>query len=312
LRARHYAASTERSYVRWTVRYVRFHGVRHPAELGDAEVALFLSHLASVGKVSASTQNQALCALVFLYKEVVGKPLGDLGPYRFAQRPKVLPVVLAQEEVGRLLPLLTHPQRLMAELMYGSGLRVGECVSLRTKDLDLARKCISVRQAKGAKDRQTILPDVLLAPLHRQVDLAGVQLKQDIAQGFVGATLPYAYDRKATSAGQSLAWQYLFPASRLTTADDGRHYRHHQDPSTIQRAVRQAAKRAKLTKRVGCHTLRHSFATHLLERGTDLRTIQTLLGHKNIRTTQIYTHVCERGTLGALSPLDAFTAAQAH
>ncbi len=308
LGARHCARSTEKAYVQWTLRFVRYHGVRHPNELGEPEVAAFLGHLVTEDNVSASTQNQALCALVFLYKEVVKRPLGDLGPYRFSSRPQTLPVVLSQTEVGALVRQLEPPYRLMAEAMYGSGLRVGECVALRVQDVDFDRKCITVRAGKGRKDRATLLPDRLIPGLQRQIELARIRLADDLDAGFVGATLPYAYDRKVPSAPQELGWQFIFAASRLCTDSDGARHRHHLDASAVQRAMKLAVQRAAVNKRAGCHTLRHSFATHLLEGGTDLRAIQTLLGHKSIKTTQIYTHVAIRGALGAISPLDRLAA----
>ncbi|MBL8785450.1 MAG: integron integrase [Deltaproteobacteria bacterium] len=304
LRGRQYSPATEKAYVQWVLRYVRFHGIKHPKDLGEVEVAAFLQHLVVEEQVSASTQNQALCALVFLYREVIGQPLGDLGPFRYAERPSTLPVVMAREEVERVITEMGPPYRLMAQLMYGSGLRLGECVSLRVKDVDFARKCIVVRAGKGEKDRQTLLAEAILASLRRQVDQARIRLEDDLEVGFEGATLPMAYARKAASAGRQLDWQFLFAASRLSVGLDGKSYRHHVDPSALQRAVRVASEKAGITKRIGCHTFRHSFATHLLENGTDLRTIQTLLGHSSVRTTQIYTHVAVRATLGAVSPLD--------
>ncbi|MFO0748092.1 MAG: integron integrase [Myxococcota bacterium] len=304
LSARQYADATQKAYVQWALRFIRFHGVRHPKEMGEKEVTDFLSSLVVQGKVAASTQNQALCALVFLYKEVIGRPLGDLGPYRFAERPQTLPVVLTQVEAATLIRALEPPYRLMGELLYGSGLRVSECVALRVQDLDFGRKCIAVRHGKGAKDRLTLLPERAVPALQRHVDQARIRLANDLESGFAGATLPKAYDRKSPHAGQSLEWQYLFPASRFCADGDETQRRHHLDPSALQRAMKHAVGQSALNKRVGCHTLRHSFATHLLEAGTDLRTIQTLLGHKSIKTTQLYTHVAARGVLGAVSPLD--------
>lgn len=303
LRARHYSEATERAYVHWVLRFVRFHGVRHPGEMGEEEVVAFLNDLIVVQEVSASTQNQALCALVFLYKEVIGRPLGVLGPYRYAPRAVSLPVVLERDEVLAILERLEAPFRLMAELMYGSGLRVGECVSLRVADIDLARRCVVVRDGKGGKERQTLLPDAVAPEMQRQLELVRVRLQDDCEAGFSGVSLPDAMSRKAPSAGRELPWQFLFAASRMYEIGS-RRYRHHLDASVVQRALRQAVLESGITKRAGCHALRHSFATHLLEGGTDLRTIQTLLGHSSVKTTQIYTHVATRGVLGALSPLD--------
>jgi len=304
LRLRQCSLATEKAYVRWTVRFIKFHGMRHPDELGEAEVVKFLNGLVVEGQVSASTQNQALCALVFLYKEVLGRPLGELGPYRFAERAATLPTVLERGEAMAVIRQLAPPYRLMAELMYGSGLRVSECVSLRVQDIDLARRCITVRAAKGAKDRQTLLPEALVNGLQQMIDLARTRLEADIDGGFAGATLPAAFERKAPNAGKSLGWQFIFASGRLCQGEDGRVYRHHLDVSAIQRLIKVAAEKAGVLKRVGCHTLRHSFATHLLESGTDLRTIQTLLGHSSVKTTQIYTHVASRSVLGAISPID--------
>jgi integron integrase len=304
LRGRQSSRATEKAYVHWAVRYIHFHGLRHPKDLLDSDVAAFLSHLVVEGKVSASTQNQALCALSFLYKEVIGRPLGDIGAFRFAKRPTLLPVVLEAQEVRRLLQQLKHPYRLMGQLMYGSGLRLGECISLRVQDLDFARKCVNVRAAKGAKDRQTLLPEAVFGAVQRQIELAKIRLESDLEAGFKGVTMPTAFDRKVPSAATSIGWQYVFPASRLCTDDDGASHRHHTDPSAVQRVVRTAAAAVGITKRVGCHTLRHSFATHLLENGSDIRTIQTLLGHSSVKTTQVYTHVAQRAVLGAVSPLD--------
>jgi len=304
LRGRQSSPATERAYVHWAVRYVHFHGLRHPKDLSESDVAAFLSHLVVEGKVSASTQNQALCALSFLYKEVIGRPLGDIGAFRFAKRPTLLPVVLDAKEVKALLQQLKHPYRLMGQLMYGAGLRLGECISLRVHDLDFERKCLNVRAAKGAKDRQTLLPETAIAALQRQVEYTKMRLESDIETGFKGATMPSAFDRKVPSAATSIGWQFIFPASRLCTDDEGAQHRHHTDPSAVQRAVRAAATAAGITKKMGCHTLRHSFATHLLENGCDIRTIQTLLGHSSVKTTQVYTHVAQRAVLGAMSPLD--------
>jgi len=307
VRARQYSASTERAYVNWTVQFVHFHGIRHPQELGDADVVRFLEYLVTERNVAASTQNQALCALAFLYKEVIGRPLGDLGPFKFAERPATLPLVLARRDVDAIIAKLRQPHRLMAQLMYGSGLRVGEVVALRVQDVDFGRGALAVRHAKGAKDRLTLLPAAVRPSLTRQIELANVRLQEDLEAGFRGATLPSAFERKAPNAAQEIGWQYLFPASRLCVDANQQLFRHHLDKTSMQRALKRAVAASGIHVRAGCHTLRHSFATHLLEGGIDLRTIQTLLGHKSIKTTQVYTHVATRGALGALSPLDRST-----
>lgn len=237
LRARQYSRATEKAYVHWTVRYVRFHDVRHPSDMGEAEVAAFLEHLVVEGRVSASTQNQALCALAFLYKEVVGRPLGDLGPFRFAKRRKVLPVVLSRGEVVQLLERLEPDHRCMASLMYGAGLRIGECVALRVQDIDVARRQLLVRAGKGGKDRVTLLPQTAIPGLARRLEHVRLLLADDIANGFEGVTMPQALATKYPNAARELRWQFVFPASRLCEDADGRRFRHHVDPSVMQRAV---------------------------------------------------------------------------
>lgn len=305
LRLKHYSLRTEQAYVYWIRRYIRASGRRHPRELDGVAVETFLSTLATRDHVAASTQNQALSALLFLYREVLGVKLPRLDEVVRAKRPRRLPVVLAKGEVARLLRELAGREWLMASLLYGSGLRLMECLRLRVKDVDFARNEITVRNGKGNKDRKTVLPASLREALLRQVDEARVQHGRDLDAGFGAVSLPHALARKYPKAPSEFAWQYLFPAARRgVDPRDGREKRHHIDEKVLQRAVASAAKRAGIDKPVTPHVLRHSFATHLLEAGQDIRTVQELLGHKDVATTQIYTHVLNRGAGGVLSPLD--------
>jgi integron integrase len=305
LRRKHYSIRTEEAYVGWARRFIRFHGLRHPGELGAAEVGAFLTHLAVEAEVAASTQNQALSALLFLYREVLGQPLAEDLAITHAKRPEHLPTVLSREEARAVLAALTGVHHLMASLLYGSGLRLLECLRLRVKDLDLAQRQIIVRQGKGAKDRATMLPDQLRAPLRAQVEHARLIHQQDLRDGFGEVWLPDALERKLPNASRELSWQYLFPAARRSVDPrSGRTLRHHRDESGLQKAVRRAAQLAAIEKRVTCHTFRHSFATHLLEAGYDVRTVQELLGHADLQTTMIYTHVLRRGPGAVRSPLD--------
>jgi integron integrase len=302
---RGYSETTHKTYRGWIVRYIRFHDTRHPAEMGAEEVNAFLAHLAVEENVAASTQNQALNALVFLYREVLGIDLEALGEFARAKKPERLPTVLSHEEVLRLLEQLGPPYWLMASLLYGSGLRLKECMTLRVKDLDFGGSQIVVRDGKGQVDRVTIMPEALREPLEQQVEVAREQLRQDLERGFGGARLPTALDRKMPEAGRTLPWQWVFPATRLhRDKETGKLMRHHRHPTALQRQVAAAGRRAELQHRAGCHVLRHSFATELLRQGTDLRTIQSLLGHKNVATTMIYTHLVNRNRLGVMSPLD--------
>jgi integron integrase len=306
LRARHYSARTEVAYVHWVVRFVRFHGLRHPDAMGTAEVNAFLTHLAVGEDVAASTQNQALSALLFLYRQVLGREVGDLAGVVRARRPKRLPVVMTRAEVKQVLDALTGPRRLVPSLLYGSGLRLLECLSLRVKDLDFGRHALTVRDGKGAKDRVTMLPLSLQGPLRDH--LVGVKAThlQDLAEGWGRVVLPHGLDRKYPNAATEWGWQWVFPQERRwRSAETGQQGRHHVDESLVQRAVREAVLRAGLSKRVSCHTFRHSFATHLLETGSDIRTIQELLGHSDVKTTMIYTHVLNRGPAGVRSPMDS-------
>lgn len=304
LRTRHYSLRTENAYVDWARRYILFHNKRHPREMGQAEIEAFLTHLAVEQHVAASTQNQALSALLYLYRNVLEQPIESVGPVR-ARKPQRLPVVLTKAEALRVIGAMSGVNQLMARLLYGSGLRLMECLRLRVKDIDFEQRAITVRDGKGEKDRITMLPESVIAPLRDQ--LARVQHLHacDLKAGFGAVYLPYALERKYPNAAREWIWQYVFPARSLSTDPrTGITRRHHLEASGLQRAVRQAAQLVGLDKPVSCHTFRHSFATHLLAAGYDIRTVQELLGHKDVKTTMIYTHVLNRGGLAVRSPLD--------
>lgn len=306
IRFKHYSIRTEHAYVDWIKRYILFHGKRHPQEMGKQEAEQFLSHLAVDRNVAASTQNQALSAILFLYKEVLEQDIGWLENVERAKRPARLPVVLTATEVRAVLAYLEGRYRLMANLLYGAGLRLMECVRLRVKDFDFEYRQITVRDGKGQKDRLTMLPDVLIEPL--QTHLADVKIlhEQDLREGFGNVYLPFALERKYPNAGREWGWQYVFPASQRSVDPRSRiERRHHLDEQTLQRAFKKAVRAASITKPASCHSLRHSFATHLLMSGYDIRTVQELPGHKDVSTTMIYTHVLNRGGKGVASPLDA-------
>ena len=304
-RAKHYSIRTERAYVGWARRYILANGRRHPRDLGLVEIEAFLSALAVRDDVAASTQNQALSALLFLYKEVLGMELPWIGSVTRAKRPKRLPVVLSPVEVRALLALLEGQAALMASLLYGAGMRLMEAVRLRAKDVDFGRYEIVVRNGKGGKDRRVPLPRRLEAGLQAQLERVRVLHGRDLARGFGEVWLPHALSRKYPTAAREFGWQWVFPASRLSLDPrSGAWRRHHVDEAVLQRAVKAARVAAGIDKPATCHTLRHSFATHLLEAGHDIRTVQELLGHKDVATTQIYTHVLGRGAGGVLSPLD--------
>jgi integron integrase len=306
IRVRHYSIRTEKSYIDWIVRFIRFHRLRHPAEMGAVEVGAFLTHLATELLVAANTQNQALNALNFLYRAVLDRPLGRLQGVVRAKRPDHLPVVLTTDEVAQLLRRIDGAHWLPACLMYGSGLRLMEAVRLRVKDLDFSHLAIYVRHGKGGKDRVVTLPDELVLPLKRHLQSVRLLHERDLAAGYGEVWLPHALARKYPSAGHQWNWQYVFPASmRSLDPRSDTERRHHFEESALQRAVRLAVRKAGIEKPASCHTLRHSFATHLLERGMDIRTVQEQLGHSDIRTTQIYTHVLKRGGSAVLSPLAA-------
>lgn len=305
IRTRHYSRKTEKAYVGWIRRFVLHHDKRHPAEMGEAEVTAFLSDLATRGRVSASTQNQALSAILFLYQAVLKQELPWMEGIVRAKRPVHVPVVLTRGEVRAILDLLDGTPHLAASLMYGSGLRLMECLRLRVKDVDFDRNEITVRDGKGQKDRVTMLPSALRQPLIEQLERARLQHRADRVRGWGAVELPYALARKYPNEATQWPWQWVFPATRhYRSADTGEIRRHHLHETVLQRAVKEAVRAAGITKRAGCHTLRHSFATHLLAGGSDIRTIQELLGHSDVRTTMIYTHVLNRGPRGVTSPLD--------
>lgn len=305
LRLRHYSPRTEEAYVHWVRRFVRHAGLRHPRELGAAEVTAFLSHLATVERCASATQNQALAALLFLYREVLGIQLPWLDDLVRAPVREHLPVVLDRAEVAQVLSRLAGPAHLIASLLYGSGLRLLEAVRLRIKDVDFARHALTVRAGKGDKDRQTILPQPLREALLRHRDAVAQLHQADLARGAGWVELPNHLERKLPNAGREWPWQWLFPATRhYRHPATGQLRRHHYHESAVQKAVHEAVLRSGISQRASCHTFRHSFATHLLEDGYDIRTIQKLLGHADVRTTMIYTHVVDRGPHGVRSPLE--------
>ena len=305
IRFKHYSIRTEQAYVDWVRRFILFHGKRHPESLGAPEVEAFLTHLAVEGNVAASTQNQALCALLFLYRDVLGTPLPMIANIEPAKRPARLPVVLTASEVRAVLAHMTGEHRMMAWLLYGAGLRLMECVRLRVKDIDFEYRQITVRDGKGQKDRVTMLPTMVADMLKAQLRDVGVIHQQDVAAGFGEVYLPFALERKYPSAPREIAWQYVFPAAqRAQDPRSDKMRRHHVGEQTLQRAVKTAVRASGITKQATCHTFRHSFATHLLESGSDIRTVQELLGHNDVSTTMIYTHVLNKGGKGVTSPLD--------
>jgi integron integrase len=306
LRVRHYSRRTEQTYRHWIRRFIFFHGIRHPAEMAEPEINAFLTHLAVHEKVSASTQNQALSALLFLYRYVIGRRVGELGEVVRARRPKRLPVVMTREEVRSLLAALKDDKWLMASLMYGAGLRLMECLRLRVQDIDFSRNEVVVRDGKGSKDRITMLPESLNVPLQKHLKAVKAIHEEDLAEGWGRVLLPEALARKYPNAPAEWRWQWIFPQQkRWKNTKNGEEGRHHVHETILQRAVKEAAIKAGLIKRVGCHTFRrHSFATHLLEAGYDIRTIQEFLGHKDVTTTMIYTHVLNKGGKGVRSPMD--------
>lgn len=305
LRGKHYAIRTEQSYVDWIKRYIYFHDKTHPKDLGAQDVEAFLTHLAVAGKVSASTQNQAKSAILFLYREVLEIQLPWLDNVTQAKAPKKLPVVLTVAEVQLVLSRLSGSHLLIASLLYGGGMRLMEAVRLRVKDVEFARHEIIVREGKGFKDRVTMLPETIVATLQAHLLKVKALHQEDLAAGYGEVYLPFALDKKYPNAGREWGWQYVFPSKNLSVDPrSGKTRRHHLDEKGVQRAVKQAVRDTELTKPATPHTLRHSFATHLLQSGYDIRTVQELLGHSDVSTTMIYTHVLNKGGRGVVSPLD--------
>jgi integron integrase len=312
IRSRHYSLRTEQAYWYWIRYFIHFHGKRNPAEMGAAEVTAFLNWLATERNVAAATQNQALAALLFLYQKVFGLELAWLADLARAKRPVRVPAVLTEAEVRRLLAELQGMKWLMAALLYGAGLRQAECLALRVKDIDFAYRHIVVRDGKGARDRVVPLPEATVQPLQEHLGRVRALHRRDVAEGFGEVSLPHALARKYPRAAREWAWQFVFPSQhRSVDPRSGAVRRHHVYPDTLGRAVKQASLEAGIVKPVSCHTLRHSFATHLLERGHDIRTVQELLGHADVSTTMIYTHVMNRGARGVRSPLDRLEAPRA-
>lgn len=306
LRNLHYSARTEKTYIAWVRKYILYHNKRHPREMGVPEINAFITHLVSDKMIAASTQNQAISAVLFLYRKVLNIQLDETALVSIRPtRPKRLPTVLSKDEVKSVLSKMTGIHKLMTQIMYGGGLRLMEVLRLRVKDLDFANHQIIVRDGKGENDRITTFPDMLLEPLRLHLKQVKAQHDTDLSNGGGTVHLPYALERKYTNANREFAWQYVFVASNLSTDPaTGIKQRHHINESSLQKAVKQAAKLAKINKPVSPHTFRHSFATQLLQNGYDIRTIQELLGHKDVKTTMIYTHVLQRGGLAVKSPLD--------
>ena len=305
LRTHHYSARTETAYVQWIRRFIRFHKGRHPRDLAGADIEAFLTHLATVRRVSAATQNQALAALLFLYRYVYEVKLGWIDGIVRARESDHIPVVLSREEVARVLGLMNGTEWLICSLLYGSGMRLTECLQLRVKDIGFEYKEIVVRNGKGQKDRVTILPDRLIPPLNDQLERVRALHETDRAAGRGGVTVPYALRRKYPEAPLSWGWQFVFPSRGLVRdRETGLWVREHVDTRRVQRAMQGAVRACGLSRPASCHTLRHCFATHLLESGQDIRTVQELLGHSDVKTTMIYTHVLKRGGRAVMSPLD--------
>jgi len=305
IRVRHYSLRTEQAYIHWIRRFILFHNKRHPNEMGEPEISAFLTHLAVNRKVAASTQNQALSAILFLYQKVLGRKLEWVDDVVRAKRPRHIPVILSREEARCLLDEISGTNGLIVRVLYGTGMRKMECLRLRVQDIDFDYRQIVVRSGKGDKDRVTVIPDVLVEQLLKQLEKARAIHNHDLEQGYGEAALPFALARKYPNAGKEWRWQYVFPAThRSVDPYSGLIRRHHWFETNVSRAIKEATRRLGINKRVSVHTLRHSFATHLLEDGYDIRTVQELLGHKDVKTTQIYTHVLNRGGRGVRSPLD--------
>ncbi len=305
MRVQHYAIRTEQTYIEWIRRFILYHKKRHPKDMREPEVAEFLTHLSVKRNVAPATQTLALNALVFLYRKVLNDPLGEIHGIIRSKRNEKIPVVLSELEVTHLLSNLEGIHWLVACMLYGSGLRLMECIRLRVKDLDFNRLSITVRQGKGGKDRVVTLAKHLVTPLKRHLESVKTTHERDITEGYGRVYLPYALERKYPKAAADWGWQYVFPATKRSVDPRSRKTRrHHIDETTVQKAVKNAVRRAGINRPASCHTLRHSFATHLLERGADIRTVQAQLGHNDVKTTEIYTHVIGRGGQGVKSPLD--------
>lgn len=305
LRVKHYSIRTEQAYTDWVRRYILFHRKRHPAEMGEKEIAAFLSHLAVEGRVAASTQNQALSALLFLYQQVLERKLQFIDGVERVRRPPKLPVVLTRAEARAVLAHLKGDYLLMAHLLYGSGLRLLECLRLRVKDIDFGYRQITVREGKGMRERITLLPERLCRPLEAHLARVKELHQQDLARGGGSVYLTHGLSRKYPNAARAWVWQYVFPAEKISVDPrNGEKRRHHVGEKNLQNAVKQAILSAGVPKAASCHTFRHSFATHLLESGYDIRSVQELLGHKDVSTTMVYTHVCNKPGLNIRSPID--------
>ncbi|MFC1651381.1 integron integrase [Candidatus Latescibacterota bacterium] len=305
LRTRHYSRRTEQTYSQWVKRFVYFHKVRHPDEMAEPEINAFLTHLAVKEKVSSSTQNQALSALLFLYRHVLNREIGELRDVIRARKPKRLPVVLTKDEVKTVIVNLKGDKWLMANLMYGAGLRLMECLRLRVQDIDFASNQITLRDGKGSKDRLTMLPKVVNQPLREHLKSVRSTHQKDLSEGYGSVFMPNALARKYPNAATEWGWQFVFPQeNRFINNTTGEQGRYHVHETTVQRTVKEAVRKTDITKRASSHTFRHSFATHLLADGYDIRTVQELLGHKDVKTTMIYTHVLNRGGKGVISPAD--------
>lgn len=305
LRVKHYSYRTEQNYIHWIKRYIYFHNKTHPKDLNGKDISRFISHLALKDKVAASTQNQALCALVFLYKQVFGLDMGEFPEIHWAKRPKKIPVVFTKTEVHKVLANLSGVHWLMGMLLYGSGLRLNECLHLRIKDVDFDYKQITVRSGKGNKDRITMLPEKIEKKLIDHIKKVKKLHEKDLKNGYGSVFLPDAIEKKYPNAAKEFKWQYVFPSRNISKDPRSEEYRrHHMYDSVLQKALKVASKKAGILKQTGCHTFRHSFATHLLESGYDIRTVQELLGHTNVQTTMIYTHVLNKGGRGVKSPAD--------
>ena len=301
-----YSIRTEQTYVDWNRRFIVFHGKKHPKDMGEEEVEQFLAHLAVRCNVAASTQNQAKCAILFLYKEILNQDLDWLKNVKSAKRSERVPVVLSKSEVEAILSSLEGVYWMAGHILYGAGLRIMECVRLRVKDIDFEMNQITVRAGKGKKDRRTVLPTLIKKDMSRHLIKVKALHENDLSKGYGDVYLPFALERKYPNANKEWGWQYVFPSkSRSVDPRSGKTRRHHIDEKNVQRAIKKAAKILRLNKPVSCHTLRHSFATHLLESGYDIRTVQELLGHKDVRTTMIYTHVLNKGGRGVISPSDS-------